>query len=156
MAANRLVRLRQVSTATNTPDSGSGRVQIHPFPVTGMTDGAGLCIDKGGVIYICDAENHVIFRVKRGQTSKIFAGSYGSSGSNDGQAGNAKFNKPTGIACDPRGFLYVVDTGNNLIRRIDDNANVFTVASIPAEMSDYVGGIAVDDGGDIFLIDNTA
>lgn len=154
---NRLVRIRQVSTATSTPDAGDGRDQIVQHPVTGMTDGAGLCIDKSGRIYICDSDNHVIFRVRRGQPSKIFAGTYGVTGSDDGQAGAATFNRPTGIACDPRGFLYVVDSGNSLIRRIDDNANVFTVAAIPPELGgDDVGGIAVDEGGDIFLIDNTA
>ena len=154
--ANRLVRLRQVSDSTNTPDAGDGSEQIVPLPVTGLTDGAGLCIDHSENIYICDAEQHVIFRVKRGQASKIFAGTYGVSGSADGQAGAASFNKPTGITCDARGFLYVVDTGNALVRRIDDNANVFTVASIPVEGSgDEPGGIAVSAGGDIFMIDNT-
>lgn len=154
--ANRLVRLRQVSAATNTPDAGF-LSQIMPIPVTGMTDGAGICIDRSENIYICDADNHVIFRVQKHGNSKIFAGTYGVSGNSDGQAGSASFNKPTAIACDPRGFLYVVDTGNALIRRIDDNANVTTVASIPAEgAGDEPGGITVDAGGDIFLIDNTA
>lgn len=155
--ANRLLRVRQVSTSTSTPDAGDGRAQFVPYTITGMTDGAGLCIDLSENIYICDADNHVIFRFRRGDSSsKIFAGTYGVSGSDDGQAGDAKFNKPTAIACDKRGFLYVVDTGNSLIRRIDDNANVFTVAAIPAEAAgDEPGGIVVDAGGDIFIIDNT-
>lgn len=154
--ANRLVRIRQVSSGTSTPDAGDGRAQTVVHPVTGMTDGAGICVDRSENIYICDADQHVIFRVRRGEASKIFAGTYGVSGSDDGQAGSATFNKPTAIACDPRGFLYVVDTGNALIRRIDDNANVYTVAAIPAEaLGDEPGGIAVDSGGNIFLIDNT-
>jgi len=155
--ANRLLRIRQVSGSTSTPDAGNGRLQLVPYTITGMTDGAGLCIDQSENIYICDADNHVVFRFRRGDSSsKIFAGTFGVSGSSDGQAGAATFNKPTGIACDRRGFLYVMDTGNALIRRIDDNANVFTVASIPVEaVGDEPGGIVVDDGGDIFIIDNT-
>lgn len=154
--ANRLVRIRPVSSGTSTPEAGAGRDQIVPIPVTGLTDGAGLCVDASQHIYICDADNHVIFRIRRGETSKIFAGTYGVSGSTDGQAGSAKFNKPTAIACDNRGFLYVLDTGNALVRRIDDNANVYTVAAIPAEgVGDEPGGIAVDDSGNIYIIDNT-
>lgn len=154
--ANRLVRLRQVSSATSTPDAGAGVAQFNNIPVTGMVDGAGICVDLSGNIYICEPDNHVIFRVKQGQVSKIFAGAYGTSGNADGQAGSARFNTPTQIACDARGFLYVVDSGNNLIRRIDDNANVYTVAAIPAEVvGDEIGGIAVDASGTIYLIDNT-
>ena len=154
--ANRLVRIRQVSTATSTPDAGAGMVQINPMTVTGLTDGSGLCVDKSGSVYVCDSSKHVIYRIRPGGASKIFAGTYGVSGSTDGAAGAAKFNGPTGIACDSRGFLFVMDSGNALIRRIDDNANVYTVAKVPALGSDEPGGIAVNDSGDIFIIDNTA
>ena len=155
--ANRLIRLRQVSSGTDTPDSGDGRTQKISYTINGLTDGAGLCIDSSENIYICDAANHVIFKFRRGDSqSYIFAGTYGVAGSADGHAGAASFNKPTGITCDARGFLYVVDTGNSLVRRVDDNANVFTVASIPAEgIGDEPGGITIDAGGDIFMIENT-
>ena len=97
--ANRLVRIRQVSTGTDTPDSGDARVQISNYPVNGLVDGAGLCVDASENIYICDADKHVIFRIRRGGASKIFAGTYGVSGDDDGQAGAAKFDTPTGITC---------------------------------------------------------
>jgi sugar lactone lactonase YvrE len=126
------------------------------IPVNGLTDGAGIAIDESEHIYIADADQHVIFQIRRGGASKIFAGAYGTSGNADGQGGNARFNKPTQMTVDRRGTLWVVDTGNGLIRRVDENANVYTVAQIPAEVSgDEIGGITVDASENIFLIDNT-
>lgn len=154
--ANKLIKLRPVSASTDTPDAGPGSAQQVEIPVTGLTDGMGIAIDRSENIYIADSDNHVIFRVRRGAASKIFAGTYGVTGSADGQAGAASFNSPTHIAVDMRGTLWVVDSGNNLIRRIDENANVYTVAAIPAEVGgDRVGGITVDASESIFLIDNT-
>lgn len=152
--ANRLVRLRPVSTATSTPDAGDGSAQIIHIPINGLADGAGIAA-RGEIVYITDYSKHVIYRYKKGDSaSTIFAGSYGVSGSADGQAGSASFNQPAAIAVDNSGILWVVDAGNALIRRIDGNANVKTVASIPAKGSDQIGSITVDESGTIYFIDS--
>jgi sugar lactone lactonase YvrE len=60
------------------------------------------------------------------------------------------------MCVDRRGTLWVVDSGNKVIRRVTENGVVYTVAQIPAEvLGDTPGQIAVDDGENIFLIDNT-
>lgn len=152
--ADRLVKIRPVSGATSTPDAGDGMAQKVYIPVNGLTDGAGICV-VGESVYITDYDKHVIYRYRRGdQTSKIFAGSYDSAGLADGHAGAAQFNGPSAICADKSGNLWVVDAGNERIRRVDGNGNVFTVAAIPAEAgSNFTGGIAIDDAGNIFLID---
>jgi len=153
--ANRLVRLRPVSSSTSTEVTGQDQ-QIQ-LPVNGLVDGAGVAVDRSENVYIVDYAQHVVYRHRKGDsTSVIFVGAYGQSGYADGQASAARFNSPSHIAVDRSGVLYLVDSGNNKIRRIDQNANVFTVAAIPAVGADQIGGIAVDDSGTIYLVDNTA
>lgn len=153
--ANRLVRITPVTAATSTPDAGNAFNKINVQPITGLADGAGVCVDMSENIYVTDYTKHVIYRYRRGDSaSKIFAGAYNQSGSADGAYSVARFNQPSAICCDKSGNLYVVDAGNALIRRIDQNANVYTVASIPAA-SGQPGDIAVDASGNIFYIDST-
>jgi sugar lactone lactonase YvrE len=79
-----------------------------------------------GNYYIGDGENGVI-RSWDGTNVSTFAGT-GSYGWSDGYRLNAQFNCPTKIAVDPSGNLYVVDMGNNVIRKIDTSGNVTTFA----------------------------
>lgn len=151
--ANRLVRLTPVSSTTNTPDAGAAFNQVNTMPINGLTNGSGICIDKSEYIYVSDSAKHVIYRYRKGDSvSHIFAGTYGSAGLADGQAGAAKFSAPAGLAVDNSGNVYVVDTGNSRIRKIDQNANVFTVAAIPAG-STGPGNIIVDASGYIYYMD---
>lgn len=55
-----------------------------------------------------------------------FAGSAGSSGFTNGIGNSSRFNGPTGLALDTSGNLYVADTNNNVIRRVDASGRVST------------------------------
>jgi len=152
--ANRLVRLTPVSASTSTPDAGCAFNQINVQPINGLSDGAGVAIDRSENLYVADYDKHVIYKYQRGATaSKIFAGAYGVSGLADGQGSDARFNQPTSMAVDNSGYLYVIDSGNSRVRRIDQNANVFTVAAIPVAAGES-GGIAVDASGNIYFVDS--
>ena len=154
--ANRLVRVRPVSQTNDTSECGISFAQITPQPINGLVDGSAVCVDRSENIYVTDVDKHVIFKYRRGQSSQVFAGTYGTSGYADGTGTAAKFNRPTGMCVDRRGNLWVVDTGNKLIRKVTENAEVYTVAEIPPEVvGDEPGQIAVDDSETIFLIDNT-
>lgn len=90
-----------------------------------------------GSVVVSDTENHVIRRIKDGQ-STILAGaslSYKRDGGGlpiggllDGQGERAFFNRPSGIAVDGNGQLYIADSGNHAIRKIDQNGEVTTIA----------------------------
>jgi sugar lactone lactonase YvrE len=75
-----------------------------------------------GSIYVSDASNHSIRRIRRDGDQMIvetIAGN-GAPGYADGEAANARFNVPTGLALSPDGqTLFVADTNNHRIRRIN-------------------------------------
>lgn len=83
------------------------------------------CIDsKGKNLYVCDRENHKIRRIniETGITTTIAGAgitSGGTSGATDGTGTSAFFSRPRDICIDVNDtYLYVSDTGNNIIRRV--------------------------------------
>lgn len=101
-----------------------------------------------GTVYIADTGNHVIRKLQGGAITTM-AGSVGNPGSGNAQGTSASFNNPTGIVMDTTGNMYVVDTGNNQIRRIDPASNVTTYAS----GFNAPRGIAIDTAGVIYVAD---
>ncbi|MEK6299327.1 MAG: SMP-30/gluconolactonase/LRE family protein [Acidobacteriota bacterium] len=78
-----------------------------------------ILVAPGGSIYIADAANSAIRRINLDGTVETIAGN-GVPGFADGIAQNARFNKPTGLALSADGrFLFVADTSNHRVRRID-------------------------------------
>lgn len=79
---------------------------------------------KGYVI--SDTENHVI-RFYRGGKVTTFAGA-SKSGYKNATGKKARFNRPTGLATGEKGELYIADTGNNVIRVMDQKGKVTVYA----------------------------
>jgi sugar lactone lactonase YvrE len=104
---------------------------------------ADIAVSPAGDLYVADSGNHCIRKVKPDGTVSTVAGKLGSANditadygttaysvvapALDGKGSAARFNGPCGIAY-AGGFLYVSDTGNHLIRRIDLNNAVTTLA----------------------------
>ncbi len=87
----------------------------------------GITADKNGNIYVADKLNHVIRKISPSGLVSTYAGT-GIIGATDGPALTASFNEPWGIACDTLGNLYISDTKNYKIRKIDAAGNVTTLA----------------------------
>ncbi|HEV8132808.1 MAG TPA: IPT/TIG domain-containing protein [Acidobacteriota bacterium] len=106
-----------------------------------------LAFDQAsGDLYVSDSTNNAIRRIRPAAVDKVetLAGS-GQPGSDDGSVTVATFKNPQGIALDNRGFLWVVDSGNHVIRRIDLlNKTVKTIAGLAgiASFGDGVGAAA--------------
>ena len=88
---------------------------------------SGLALDLAGNLYVADTGNHAIRRITPQGVVSTVAGT-GVAGFRDGTATQAQFNGPIGVAVDARGNIYVADTYNDRIRRIDTQGQVRTVA----------------------------
>jgi predicted outer membrane repeat protein len=78
----------------------------------------GLALDSLGNLYVADEANHCIRRITPAGVVTTFAGS-GIAGFQDGTSGSARFLYPTGVAVDSANHVYVADSGNHRIRKID-------------------------------------
>jgi sugar lactone lactonase YvrE len=120
-----------------------------------------MVIAPDGSIYVADAGNHAIRRIHDGIVETL-AGN-GVPGFADGIGPNTRFNTPTGLALSLDGqTLYVADTNNHRIRRIDlATRRVGTLAGNgdagqddgpPGESSfSQPIGLAVDSDGTLYV-----
>ena len=93
----------------------------------------GLC----GDIIVSDTGNHAIRRIT--DEFVITIAGNGTGGFRDGREGEALFNQPRAAVMCPDGFIYVADTMNHVIRRIDPDGNVSLFAGAP-EVSGFRDG----------------
>ncbi|HEY7544698.1 MAG TPA: SMP-30/gluconolactonase/LRE family protein, partial [Blastocatellia bacterium] len=122
-----------------------------------------------GTMYLADANNHAIRRIRRDGSRFVVetvAGN-GVPGFADGFVPNARFNTPTAVALSLDGqFLFVADTNNNRVRRIElATGQVTTVAGSglggtsdgPALEATFFQpiGLAVDSDGIVYISEVT-
>ncbi|OPH56018.1 hypothetical protein BC351_29450 [Paenibacillus ferrarius] len=89
----------------------------------------GLTFDLKGNMYIADTGNNVIRKVDESGKMTTIAGNGTPGYEGDGGAAiQAKLNQPSAIACDPKGNVYIADTNNYVIRKIDTSGNITTIA----------------------------
>lgn len=98
---------------------------------------SGVAVAEDGAIYIADTGNHRIRRVTpEGEITTIAGEGHARFGGDGGEAIAASLNKPTTLAFDAAGNLYVLDSGNYRIRRIDPAGRIATVAGANT-LNDY-------------------
>lgn len=82
-----------------------------------------IIVDKQDNLYVADTLNNVIRKVSPSGNVTTYAGSYSQDGGyKDGDVLSAQFNEPSGIAFDSNENMFVVDCGNQLIRKISGNS----------------------------------
>ena len=91
-----------------------------------------------GYIYVADTLNHVIRRIDSDGNVTVFAGEPEVSGYLDGSVLEALFFEPHGIYIDSNGVLYIADSANHAIRKIE-NDTVITIAGNPGELDRLTG-----------------
>ncbi len=115
-----LIRKMDIATAEVSHIAGSygWNGETNDYADSLFDDPAGITITDGA-LYLCDDDNHTIRKIMLdgGQVS-TFAGDVDTPGTLDGDGTTAQFDNPQGITTDGTS-LFVADTDNHTIRRID-------------------------------------
>lgn len=99
-----------------------------------------LALDAAGSLYVADTYNHRVRRIDRSGVITTVAGSgRGGYAGDGGPAARASLDNPQGIARGPDGSLYIADTFNHVVRRVDPQGVITTFAGTAA-------GLAGDGG----------
>lgn len=125
-----------------------------------------MAIGPDGSLYFADNHNGRVRKVDRGGVITTIAGNgkHGSGG-DGGPATKAALNEPYGLAFDAEGNLYVSQAADHVVRKIDPNGIISTVAGTglagfsgdggPAvdAMLNSPAGLAVDTDGNLYIAD---
>ncbi|HVN03653.1 MAG TPA: hypothetical protein VMT86_04495 [Bryobacteraceae bacterium] len=150
---------------------------------------SGVAVDSAGNIYIADPYNNVVRVVCVTQgpvactNNNFIGGTTWSSGDINTLAGNettganytgdggiatgSSLNNPVSVLLDPAGNLYISDSGNNVIRKIDTSGIITTVVGDGSGNPGYLGdggpatqaelntpkGLALDSAGNLYIAD---
>jgi hypothetical protein len=128
----------------------------------------GLALDNQGNLYIAEAVNNDIRKVDTNGIITTVAGDHQPGFAGDGgPATRARFNGPTDVKIDAAGDLYIVDSSNNRIRKVNVGGTISTIAGDGnfgyagdgglASHAQFAGpmGIALDGKGNLYVADTT-
>lgn len=122
----------------------------------------GVAVDANNNVYVADTGNHCIRKISAAGEVTTLAGN-GKEGFADGTGADAQFNLPFGMTIDAKGNLYVTDSNNHRIRKINLTGEVTTIAGSgvagfadgSASSAQFSGpfGIAIDITGKLYVSD---
>ena len=165
-------RIRKVDTSGNISTvAGNGSQGFSgdggPATSTKLNNPRVVVVDSSGNLFIADTNNNRIRKVDTSGNISTVAGngSFGLSG-DGGPATSTTLSNPRGVAVDSSGNLFIADTFNQRIRKVDTSGNISTVAGNgtfgfsgdggPATSAKLFApmGVAVDSSGNLFIADN--
>ena len=166
-------RIRRVdSTGTIETIAGTGawgtRGDGGPANRAGITAVYGLAADAAGNLYIADTWDDSVRKIGADGTITTVAGTGEEGlGGDGGPATEARLDKPRGVAVDTSGNLYIADSDNHRVRRVDSSGTITTVAGTGHGGYDGDGGpateaalaepyaVTVDAVGTVYIADSS-
>ena len=142
---------------------------------TGYKSAIGIALDEAGNSYVADTGNNVVIRYNSAGTGSIIAGISGNAGNsgNGGPATSATLSAPSAVAVTPNSAIYIADTGNSVVRRIDPvtgminivagGASTTCAAALDALGNGCLGtqatlshpsGLTADSNGNVYISDS--
>jgi sugar lactone lactonase YvrE len=134
-----------------------------------------VAVDAQGDVFIADTYNNRVVKVTpQGKVSTVAGDGVAGYAGDGARATSAKLSDPTGLALDAKGNLYIADSANNVIRRVDVKSGIITTVAgdfAADKASDGLGGfsgdagpatsarlndpqgVALDGAGDLFIAD---
>jgi sugar lactone lactonase YvrE len=126
-----------------------------------------LDIDKAGNIFFADSANHRIRKIDAGGTITTYAGDGKPTWNGDGgPATAASLSRPSDVALDADGNLFIADTDNACVRKVDTKGNITTAVGICGSpglgkenelatetLIDRPYGVTFDPDGNLYVAD---
>ncbi|HEX6453088.1 MAG TPA: hypothetical protein VF060_26970 [Trebonia sp.] len=157
--------------------AGLGYAGPSGFPATlsSLDHPQNVAVNAQGDVFIADTYNNQVVKVTpQGQVVAVAGDGHAGYSGDGGLGAFAELNEPTGAAVDAQGNLYIADSSNNVIRRVDAKTGIITTVAgdyAADKASDGLGGfsgdggpamsaqlndpqgVAVDGAGDLFIAD---
>lgn len=115
-------RIRKVSKdglVSTIAGSGFNGYLNGPSNMADFANPEGICIDKNGNIYVADYSNNVIRKIDISGVTYTVAGDDDNLYFTDGPLNLASFSLPQGIAINEKGEIYIADSHNHRIRKVE-------------------------------------
>jgi hypothetical protein len=146
-----------------------------PAALSSLDHPQNVAVNAQGDVFVADTYNNRVVEVTPQGRVVAVAGDGAAGYSGDGHlAAFAELNEPTGVAVDAIGNLYIADSANNVIRRVDAKTAIITTVAgdyaadkagdglggfsgdggpaTSAQLNDPQG-VALDGAGDLFIAD---
>jgi uncharacterized protein (TIGR03437 family) len=147
----------------NSTFSGDGGQAVS----ASFSDVTGAALDAAGNLYLADASNRRVRRVTPAGIVTTIAGTGIQGNSGDGGPGiSANLNRPFAVALDAAGNLYICDSSNHDIRRLNLASGIITTYAgngLPAFSGDgglavsaslqFPLGVVMDKSGNLYIAD---
>ncbi|GEM_PF-380356 len=123
----------------------------------------GITTTPGGLVFVGETGGHRIRRVSPSGCTSTIAGS--SAGFADGKGSQVKFYNPRGLAVAGDGAIVVADSSNHVIRRVQVDGSVTTLAGTPRKAGRIDGvasksyfnnpyDVGLDGAGNIYIVED--
>ena len=132
---------------------------------TGLTQTSALAVDASGAVYVAD--DATVRRIGPAGAITTVAGTGVAGFSGDGGAAtDAQLNRPTALAIDADGTLYIADTNNHRVRAVTTTGKILTIAGTGSPRFNgstgaaqktnlaYPGGLAIAKDGHLLIADS--
>jgi sugar lactone lactonase YvrE len=125
---------------------------------------SGIAFAKDGTLVDSDSRNFCIRLVGTDGSVTTWVGDPKRPGASDGEPGRVRFSLPVGLAIDADGNVYVADTNNSVVRRIEPSGVTQTYAGLAPERGSIDAidnqarfskptGVAVTPDGFVYVAD---